>query len=336
MNIARSDFTAGFFFCWGDLLVAFFNTELYIVLTGFSFYNRHIFHPQNSIIFITGIFVWGDGVVIYADILMLVNLIVDYFLLLLCGVILQRKPPFWRTFLGAAAGAISSLYIFFPKSNTFVEIAINLLISSIIVLITFGYHTTKKYLRAVLCFFAITFLYAGAMLCVWNLFKPHGLIIHNSVVYYDISAVFLILFSVIGYFISATIGFFLRKRGKTATRCQVRLTLRNNFVTVEGIIDSGNSLVDTFGMCEVIIADNKVVQSLFGYTLDNDFCRSRYRALPCSTVSDATILDGYRIDDAEIICNSKAVKVKKPILAISKTNLTDCGAIINPKTIEGV
>ena len=336
MNIARSDFTAGFFFCCGDLLVAFFNTELYIVLTGFLLLIRHIFHPKNSIIFITGIFVWGDGVVIYADILMLVNLIVDYFLLLLCGVILHLKPPFWRTFLGAAAGAIASLYIFFPKSPTIIEIAVNLIISSIIILITFGFHSPKRYLRAVFCFFAITFLYAGAMLCVWNLFKPHGLIIHNSVVYYDISAIFLIIFSVIGYFVSAAIGTLLRKRGKTATRCQTKLVLKDNYVMVEGIVDSGNSLIDTFGMCEVIIADSTVVHSLFGDFLDTDFCRSRYRALPCSTVSDKTILDGYRIDDAEIKYGSKTVRVKKPILAISKTSLVDCGAIINPKTIEGV
>ncbi len=281
-------------------------------------------------------FLWGDGVVIYADILMLVNLIVDYFMLLLCGVILHRKPPFWRTLLGAVVGALTSLYIFLPQSSIIVEILIRACFSAVISLVVFGFHNIKSFLRAVFCFFSVTFLYAGAMLAVCTLFKPHGLIINNSVVYYDISPLFLILFSVIGYFISAAVGLFLRKRGETATRCNVCLYLCEKSVTVEGIVDSGNSLIDTFGISEVLITDSATVHLLFGDMLDTDFCRSRYRALPCSTVSDVAILDGYRIDSAKIELGKKILKITKPIIAISKTKLVDCGVIINPKTVEGV
>ena len=275
-------------------------------------------------------------VVIYADILMLVNLIVDYFLLLLCGVILKRQTPFRRILLGAVAGAVSSLYIFLPRLNTFVDMLANLFFSAIITLITFGFHSIKYYVRTVFSFFVISFSYAGAMLAVWTIFRPHGLIIHNSVVYYDISPTFLILFSVIGYFISAGVGILLRKKGQSATRCNVCMILGEKSVSSDGLLDSGNSLYDAFGLSQVIIVNRSTVTELFGDNLNTDFCQSRYRTLPCSTVSDTTLLDGYRIDSAEITVAPKTVLLKKPILAISKTALVDCGALVNPNILEGV
>ena len=274
--------------------------------------------------------------VIYADILMLVNLIVDYFLLLLCGVILKRQTPFWRILLGSVAGAVSSLYIFLPRLNTFVDMLANLFFSAIITLITFGFHSIKYYIRTVFSFFVISFSYAGAMLAVWTIFRPHGLIIHNSVVYYDISPTFLILFSVIGYFISAGVGILLRKKGQSATRCNVCMILGEKSVRSDGLLDSGNSLYDAFGLSQVIIVNRSTVTELFGDNLNTDFCQSRYRTLPCSTVSDTTLLDGYRIDSAEITVSPKTVLLKKPILAISKTALVDCGALVNPNILEGV
>ena len=274
--------------------------------------------------------------VIYADILMLVNLIVDYFLILLCGVFLKQQPPFWRILLGSVAGAVSSLYIFLPRLNTFVDMLANLFFSAIITLITFGFHSIKYYIRTVFSFFVISFSYAGAMLAVWTIFRPHGLIIHNSVVYYDISPTFLILFSVIGYFISAGVGILLRKKGQSATRCNVCMILGEKSVRSDGLIDSGNSLYDAFGLSQVIIVNRSTVTELFGDNLNTDFCQSRYRTLPCSTVSDTTLLDGYRIDSAEITVAPKTVLLKKPILAISKTALVDCGALVNPNILEGV
>lgn len=274
--------------------------------------------------------------VIYADILMLVNLIVDYFLILLCGVFLKQQPPFWRILLGAVAGAVSSLYIFLPRLNTFFDMLANLFFSAIITLIAFGFHSIKYYIRTVFSFFVISFSYAGAMLAVWTIFRPHGLIIHNSVVYYDISPTFLILFSVIGYFISAGVGILLRKKGQSATRCNVCMILGEKSVRSDGLLDSGNSLYDAFGLSQVIIVNRSTVTELFGDNLNTDFCQSRYRTLPCSTVSDTTLLDGYRIDSAEITVAPKTVLLKKPILAISKTALVDCGALVNPNILEGV
>ena len=270
---------------------------------------------------------------VYADILMIVNFIVDYFLLGLTELLLKRRNKLWRRLTGAAVGAVSSLYIFLPQSAFFLEILIRLAISGTITICTFGFKNLKEFLRAVICFFAVTFLYAGAMMALWMLFRPNGMVINNSVVYFDISPLFLILFSVMGYFISAIIRLFLDKKGTSAKRAAVTLFVGEKQVTLEAIVDSGNSLTDAFGMSEVIISDNKTANRLLG-DLQSNACHSRYRALPCGTVSSVDILDGYRLDHATITFENGQKQLEKPILAVSKVALQDCEAIINPKTLE--
>lgn len=275
----------------------------------------------------------GEKMVVYADILMLVNLIVDYFLLALSELLLKRCVVLWRRLLAAAIGAVSSLYIFLPQSPIILEIIIRLAISCIITLCAFGFKNLKEFARAGVCFFAVSFLYAGAMMALWALLRPNGMVINNSVVYFDVSPNFLIVFSVVGYFISAVVRLLLDKKVTAAKRATVTLKVRDMQVTLEAIVDSGNSLTDAFGLSEVIISDIRTARLLLGDS-ESDFCRSRYRALPCGTVASVDILDGYRLDRADISYEGKLKRIEKPILAVSKVALRDCEAIINPKTLE--
>ena len=66
-----------------------------------------------------------------------------------------------------------------------------------------------------------------------------------------------------------------------------------------------------------------------------DKSSSRYRILPCNTVSGSGVLEGFRCDSAVIISNNEKTVLQKPILAISKTDLADgYDAIINPESIR--
>lgn len=275
----------------------------------------------------------GENMVVYADILMLVNFIVDYFLLALTALLLKRRVGLWRKLLGAAVGAVSSLYIFLPQSPIILEMAIRLGISGIITFCTFGIKSIKDFFRAGVCFFGVTFFYAGAMMAIWLFFHPNGMVINNSVVYFDISPLFLIAFSVAGYFVSAVARLLLNKKATAAKRVTVTLAVKDRKVTLDAIVDSGNSLTDAFGLSEVIISDNKTASFLLG-DLHSEFCTRRYRALPCGTVASVDILDGYRLDSAAISYEGTKKQIEKPILAVSKVALRDCEAIINPKTLE--
>ena len=77
--------------------------------------------------------------VIYVDVLLILNLFVNYFLFLGTACFLHRKPKRWRMILGAAAGSLSSLLIFVDSINFFLMTLIKLPLAALLVWIAMGY-----------------------------------------------------------------------------------------------------------------------------------------------------------------------------------------------------
>lgn len=272
--------------------------------------------------------------IVYVDILIVLNLIVNYFLLSATGKILKRKALFIRLFTGAFLGAIFSLYIFLPQSPLAVEFLLRLLLCFAVSFTVFGFLNFKEYLKVTAVFFGITCLYAGSLWAVWRVFKPKGMVVNNSVVYFDISAVALIVCTVFFYFVFVAFSKIFASNAETAERCDMVVTANGNKAEFTAILDTGNSLTDVFGNSEVIISDKKTVLQLFGTTdtAEKPELRKRYRIIPLNTVSGADMLEGFRCDTATAKLDGETVIIKNPILAISKT-VFDSGynAIINPK-----
>lgn len=273
--------------------------------------------------------------VVYADVLIVLNLIVDYFLLALSAKLLKSNPSVGRLLSGAGVGAISSLYIFLPSCGFIIEIGVRFIICAAMTFGCFGFHSAKRFFRSMAVLFAVTCGYAGGMIALWYLVRPNGMIINNSVVYFNISPLFLIVFSIIGYFISVLLRSLLSKHAALSETCEITVYADGNSTGMTAIVDTGNSIEDVFGTSEIIIADEGAVQSLFGDFRNDESLKCRYRALPCSTVSGEDLLDGYRCDKACISHNGKITELKKPVLAVSKTRMTgDYSAVINPKSLE--
>lgn len=272
----------------------------------------------------------GEKMVVYADILIIVNFIVDYFLLLLSAKFLQKKVRLWRLIVAAAVGGFFSLYIFLPQTNFLCQIAIQLLMCMVLCFITFGFEGIKNFLRSVAVLFAVNFAYSGAMIAVWIVFKPYGMVINNSVVYFNISPIFLILFSVLGYFAVMVLRKLLKKSFSQNAYCFVTVHCDNRTIKLDGIVDSGNSLEDVFGISVIFITDKKVVSNVLGDEIQNP---ARFRKIPCNTVAGERLLDGYRIDKAQVVYENKKYDFKNPILAVSVTPLEDCKIIVNPENL---
>lgn len=275
--------------------------------------------------------------VVYADVLIVLNMIVDYFLLKICSKILKITPRLWRILLSSLAGAVFSLYIFFPESNILTEFTVRLAMNGIMALICYGFKNLKWFLKAMGSLFAVTCLYAGVMIALWQIFKPHGMVIHNSVVYFNISPIILIEASVLAYFIYIAAAKIFASSAKYAPKCEIKLFANCQNVGATAIVDTGNSITDIFGKSQIIIVDKSVLLSLFG-DLDitrNEEIKNRFRTIPCGTVSGGDLLQGFRCDKAEIFYENRVIKVEKPIAAISKAPLReDYSAILNPQILD--
>lgn len=274
-----------------------------------------------------------EKLIVYADVLIFLNLIIDYFLLLSVSKMMHKSPKTFRVVSGALLGALSSLYIFLPPMNVWLEVILKIAVNVIMCLVTFGFSGLKNFLKSVLLLFVITLGFGGFMYAVWLIFKPQSMVINNSVVYFDISLFYLITFTVIGYVIFGVAYKIFSKNNPLAGECELVVYFGKRSVTLRGIIDTGNSIEDVFSMGEIIICNKKTALSLFDIAETDTTLKSRYRLLPCSTISGSDVLEGVRCDRAIVKYNGKSITLKKPILAFSKTSLQDDSAIINPKIL---
>lgn len=268
--------------------------------------------------------------VVYVDILILINFVVDYFLILISAKFLNIKPRFWRLVLSALVGGIFSLYIFLPQNKLVFQFAVQFLMSASLCFITFGFIDVKNFIKNTLVLFCVNFAYSGAMIALWLVAKPYGMVINNSVVYFNISPLFLILFSVVGYFVVIILRKILKKPFASSAYCTVEVICLEKSLFLSGIADTGNSITDVFGFSEIFITDKDAVEKILAEEKENP---SRFRKIPCSTITGQNLLDGYRIDLAIVDFNNKKYEFKNPILAVSTTPLNDCQIIVNPEKL---
>ncbi len=274
--------------------------------------------------------------IVYADILIAVNLIVDYFLLRVTLSLLRVQPPTYRLLLSALLGGVFSLYIFLPDFGFFADIATRILMSASMMLVCLGFGNLKFFLRANAVFFTVSCSYGGIMISLWQLLKPKGMIINNSVVYFNISPVVLALFTALGYFLYLVFSRLFTISAKAASRCQITLYYGDKRVSATAIIDTGNSLRDILSDSEIIIGDKSLLISLFGTLQHTEGeLTKRFRAIPCTTVSGTGFLKGFRCDKGEIFFEKEKIFLKNPILAASEKPMKeDFSAILNPKILD--
>ena len=180
--------------------------------------------------------------IIYVDILVIVNLFVNYFLLLATAKFFCIKWKTSRLILGEILGGIYSLYILAPELPWFISSVIKLFMSVTIIAATFGIKKPTQFFKILIYFYSVNFLFSGIMMAVWCWFKPNGMQVNNGVVYFNISPVILIISTIISYIIIEAINKIVNKRRLDHKIINLKIKFRTNQISITAKIDTGNFL----------------------------------------------------------------------------------------------
>lgn len=237
---------------------------------------------------------------IYIDRLFVLNLIIDYFILLgsakVCGVRLRRLRYGLAALLGALFAACSVL----PNADFLSLAPIKLLFGAIMALIAFGKE--EKLLRCTIIFFAVSALFGGA---VWAISLKSGLSV-SAAVYIPLSMPTLILSFGIIY---ALLSIVFRCTAKNAAKQIVDVEIHHAGRSAElrALCDTGNTLIDPVTGDSVIIASACVLcklipdcERLSVETL-HEFPDYKFRLIPFRAVGTQDgILPAFRPDEIRI------------------------------------
>lgn len=199
--------------------------------------------------------------VIYIDVLIFVNFIVNYFILLATQRICRQRAGTLRIFLADALASACSLAVFLPETGAISGVLLRLAVSSAVVLTAFGFRDCKRFFSLLGGFFAVSFAYAGICFGIWAVFKPKGMIIKNDIVYFDVSPLLLICTSAVCYVLLMLLKKHFSKDEGTSLEYTVEITINGQTSSIKGFLDTGNMLYDCFSECPVIIAKKKYIHN---------------------------------------------------------------------------
>ncbi|MDM5189610.1 sigma-E processing peptidase SpoIIGA [Bacillus sp. DX4.1] len=197
--------------------------------------------------------------VVYADIVWLLNLCIDFLLLVLTATVLKKKVKRWRLVLGACIGSTIVIFAFTPLAATMTHPIMKLLYSLLIVYAAFGFTTFRDYTQTVFTFYFVTFMVGGGLIGTHFFLQTNemvnGLISTKSISYGDpVSWIFVIFgFPIIYYFSKKRIANVEVTKIHYEQIVKVNIKLAENEIELDGLIDSGNQLHDPLTKTPVMI-----------------------------------------------------------------------------------
>lgn len=266
---------------------------------------------------------------VYLDVLLIFNLYVNYILLRITARMTHSRLRFGRAIGAAALGSLGTLMLFLPPLPPLLTLLCKLLIAVLLSAAAFGWRDRVRLCWNSLCLFGASFLLAGILLALALLCNVR--VLHaNSCWYLDVSLLHLVVFTIAAYLLLSAVQY-LRDRYHAADGgYRVSIRYRSCTAALEGLADTGNSLVDYLTGSPVIICDKRLLGRMIP---EGENLPKGWRLLPCTTISGSGMLAVFRPD--EVVIQSSESGARKQVDALIGVSAQETGrAIFHPKLLR--
>ncbi len=237
----------------------------------------------------------------------------------------------YRLLLGAFLGSLYSLVVFLPEMGLFFNIFSRLLAGGLIIFSSFGFKTYKRFIKLFVLFVMMTFLFAGLMIGLWIVFKPEGMFINNSTVYFQISLPVLAVSTAVCYVISKLVSKLLLKNKPQNTIYDFELYVNGTCLNGSAMLDTGNTLAESFSSYPVVVCTYDFLKDVLPSEGEEFFkgdvkalekitdrnWHKRVRIISYSTVGDTGLLPAFQPDKIKL---KNSVETDKIFIAVTNRN----------------
>ncbi len=199
----------------------------------------------------------GDNMKVYLDLILIINFIFDFLILLSVSYILKRNTSITRLLLGAFSGSVSILFLFI-KLNNLTLILFKLIISIIMLIVTFNYKNFKYFMHNFIYLYLVSIILGGFLYFINNSFCYNN----KGFIFYKNGNVVSILFLII---LSPLILYLYYKELKNykinySNYYNIELFFNEkDKIKLIAFLDTGNKLIDPYKKRNIIIVDRKKI-----------------------------------------------------------------------------
>ena len=247
--------------------------------------------------------------VIYLDVLILINLYVTYFQILAVSVFTHRKTVWYRKLSAAGIGAVASLSIFIPQEMVLTLTLLKIFLCALIAFVAFGYTGFRAYAVSVLFLMLVSFVFSGLMLCVWLFAAPLKMLFINGTVYFGVDTMTIILSTCTAYGVVRIIRYILDKNGKTDGKYTVIIKNNGRECRLSALADSGNGMVDCFSGLPVIVCRRDMCADVSPPAIEMIENNSDISDIGTQMIKGVRIMPFSTVGKGGLICMFKAESV---------------------------
>ena len=206
--------------------------------------------------------------VVYVDVLFIINFVISYFLFLTSAVVSGYTYKRKNILAASFVGAIFCLYIFLQTENIFIDFTVKIFSLIICSVIAFGYKDIKKLAVQAVYYWGLNAFLTGIIVAVS--FKSSAVYHNNMFFYLDINPVMLVVSSACIY-VFLLIAELMKEKLSPRQKylmdiCFADFSLKN----IASFYDSGFNVKDIVSNKDVIILSAEKVKDALPLKLKND------------------------------------------------------------------
>ncbi|MHC6179532.1 sigma-E processing peptidase SpoIIGA [Clostridium sp. JNZ X4-2] len=253
--------------------------------------------------------------VVYIDLLILINLTVDFFLLYITGRTLKLKMRFGFMFLAAAMGSIYTITLVYPSLSLFSAFYFKIIVSIVLVYVSFGNRGFMVNLKILSVFILYSMLLAG--LCIFIQYSIYSYVDGPIIINFPYQWLFTSLMLL--YITIDRLVVYVKDRNNLYTLVyNVDIVFKNKCKTVKAFLDTGNELREPVTNLPVIIVEKSVLENINLEGVCEFYIPYRVINGACGK------LQGFKPDIIKIDLGEE-VKYREVIIAICQEKLSKLG-----------
>lgn len=209
----------------------------------------------------------GRGMVVYLDLIFLMNFAIDGALLQTTAWTRHIKGHTLRIILSAFIGASYVVLMFFPELSFLYTLLVKCLFSVLMIITAFGFKSLQYFMRNLLSFYVVNFVAAGGILGIHYLLQSQSQVM-NGILYSQTGgaafrlkvglAVVLVGFAAV-LFIYRGVNRSAKERQRvTDYLAEVRIYMDEVESICTGLIDTGNQLYDPLTRTPVMVMETSL------------------------------------------------------------------------------
>ena len=206
--------------------------------------------------------------IIYIDLLFLINVVMDFVVLLFMKWLLKENADLVRiclaSVLGGFGGCMAIVWVNMPALCKFLFLYV--IVSGTMVVIAYGYENLKRFITRILELYCIAFLLGGFFSFIYYGMNLEGFFkeMTSGTVFSNMNAAYLV--SGIGIIVILYPLFYFvvgKVRGNLTVYQEIEIYMEGRMVSGIGLLDTGNMLTDPMTKEPVLVAEYQWMKELF-------------------------------------------------------------------------